>query len=128
VKGVADAAKQNAAMSKGANPSALSQEFWRSLQEQTAIAQRAQEVLAGLGSMPAWGQGVNRITQAPAPVIAPPTPTPAPAPVAQASRTVVVNLALPGGGTRTETIQASDQQSADALLRVLESSARAMGR
>jgi tape measure domain-containing protein len=128
VKGVADAAKQNAAMSKGANPSALSQEFWRSLQEQTAIAQRAQEVLAGLGSMPAWGQGVNRIAQAPAPVIAPPTPTPAPAPVAQSSRTVVVNLALPGGGTRTETIQASDQQSADALLRVLESSARAMGR
>jgi len=67
---------------------------------------------------------LNRPAQAPAPVIAPP----APAPAAQSSRTVVVNLALPGGGTRTETIQASDQQSADALLRVLESSARAMGR
>jgi hypothetical protein len=128
VKGVADAAKQNAAMSKGANPSALSPAFWSSLQEQTAIAQRAQEVLAGLGSMPAWGQGLNRTAQAPAPVTAPPAPTPAPTPAAQSSRTVVVNLALPGGGTRTETIQASDQQSADALLRVLESSARAMGR
>jgi hypothetical protein len=115
-------------MSKGANPSALSSEFWRSLQEQTAIAQRGQDVLAGLGTMPAWGQGLNRIAQAPAPVTALPTPTPAPAPSAQSSRTVVVNLALPGGGTRTETINASDQQSADAVLRVLESAARAMGR
>jgi len=97
------------------------------VEEQSDIARRALESLNGRGAVPGAVTSVGSKPPSAAPT-PPPAPMPAPAPVAQSSHTVVVNLALPGGGTRTETIQASDQQSADALLRVLESSARAMGR
>ena len=129
VESLAAAARQNAELNASVlkmSAGAISLQAQQSVATQSDVARRALDQLNGRAAMSA--QTVGSGAMMPPVGLAGQAGAVAAAPAAQSVRQVVVNLSLPGGGTRTETINASDQQSADALLRVLEASSRAMGR
>ena len=119
VEALAASAKQNAELNASVmrlSAGAVGFNAQRSVGDQQAVAQRALESLAGRGAAPGQVAGFGAGMQAPQQAAAAAAP----------SKTVLVKVDL--GGGRTTDINTTDQQSADALLRVLESAARGMGR
>lgn len=132
VNAVAESAKQNAMVSRGVPAGALSFDFWRSLEAQTAVSQRALEAIASMKDQEVQAERRKQAEAAAEAAREKAEPTAQPSQKAptisststpSAARTVNVNLTL---GGRSVTIPTTES-GAESLISVLEQAKAALG-